>query len=156
MVAVATEVGEIIRAEDRLGTTVEEEMKEEGLMEAEVDRMMEVDTEEAMEVDMAVDEVAEATTTTTGMKGEEGSDKEVEDAKETSRASRPTAIKEAHEAATTTEMEVVDAEVEEASTEGSAAEITSLPSQAPLLLHFLKIQKMPNLKNVASSPTSSR
>ena len=52
-------------------------------MEAEVDRMMEVDTEEAMEVDMVVDEVVEATTATTiirtGMKGEQGLDKEVED-----------------------------------------------------------------------------
>lgn len=149
----ATEEG---RAEDRTGITVEEEMKVEDLMEVEVDRMMEVDTEEATEVDMVVDEVAEATTTTTGMKDEQGLDKEVEDAEETSRASPPMAIKEAHEAATTTETEAVDAEVEEASTEDLVAEITSLPSQAPLLLHFLKIQKMPNLKNVASSPTSSR
>lgn len=152
--AVAIVVG---RVEDRLGIMLEELMEEEGRMEVEGGRMMEVDIEEAMAVVTGVDEAVAATTATTGMRGDQSSDKEVEDTKEISRASRPMAIKGAHEAvATTTEVEVASAEAAEASTEALVVEITSLLSQAPLSLPFPKIQKMPNLKNAASSPTSSR
>jgi hypothetical protein len=145
-----------VDAEDRADTTPED-TKAQGHMVAEADRLTEVATR-ATEVATAAEEAA-ATTTTTGMM-DRSSEEVVEATKETpSQASHPMATKGAHRVAAT--MIEVIAEAEEASTKDLQVEVnhhtqTSLQSPAPLLLPFLRIQKMPKLKSAAFSPTSSK
>ena len=140
-------------AEDGVDTTPED-TKAPGHMPVEVDRLTAAATK-ATEVATAADKEAAATTTTTGMKARSPGKEVVEATKATpSQASHPVATKGAPRVAAT--MIEVIAEAEEASTKDLEVEITSLQSPAPLLLLFLRIQKMPKLKSAASSPTSSK
>ena len=146
-------------AEDGVDTTPED-TKAPGHMPVEVDRLTAAATK-ATEVATAADKEAAATTTTTGMKARSSGKEVVEATKATpSQASHPAATKGAPRVAAT--MIEVIAEAEEASTkdleeiEEDKMEVTSLPSPAPLLLLFLRIQKMPKLKSAAFSPTSSK
>ena len=140
-------------AEDGVDTTPED-TKAPGHMAVEADRLTVVATK-ATEVATAADKEAAATTTTTGMKARSPGKEVVEATKATpSQASHPVATKGAPRVAAT--MIEVIAEAEEASTKDLEVEITSLQSPAPLLLLFLRIQKMPKLKSAASSPTSSK